>query len=181
MLRRVVSLIISSGLLLLGLWLLYMQLFVWPAITGLAITMSSLLIAIGSGWLVTDFIIPLFPGQRSAVFLKGIDRALIRGSSAIDAAINAARKALKALIRSMVWLAGFAAMLAALACWGFQAYVWLKEGVWTPFPVSAFIDLKETGWVGVDTILSWLFQVNIGIPLLAGGFWVMALSMIDGQ
>jgi hypothetical protein len=50
---------VSVALLASGLWLLYLQFFVWPATKGLVMMMTGFLIPTGSGWLFGDFLLPL--------------------------------------------------------------------------------------------------------------------------
>ena len=85
------------------------------------------------------------------------------------------------LVRLFIFFGGLAMMLAAFVCWGFQMYTWLKHGIWLAVPISSYVHPGGTGWLGIDKILLWLSNINIGIPLLFGGFWIMALSAMDWE
>ena len=58
--RRLICFVLASGILAGGLWLLYLQFFVWPATKGYVMAMTGFLIAIGGGWLLGDFVVPIF-------------------------------------------------------------------------------------------------------------------------
>ena len=61
MLRKAISLLLACSILGAGLWLLHLQIFVWHSTIGLVALISGFLILLGVGWLVGDFILPLFP------------------------------------------------------------------------------------------------------------------------
>ena len=58
--RQAVSLLLSSALLIGGLWLLGMQVFVSPVIKSRGLMAAGFLIVVGGSWLIGDFIAPLF-------------------------------------------------------------------------------------------------------------------------
>jgi hypothetical protein len=178
-LRKAISLVLACSILSAGLWLLRLQLFVWHSTIGLVALITGFMILIGVGWLLGDFILPLFPG--SADFLKRTDAIFIRGNALLGVGFQKAKAAIGLLLRTIVLFAGLGIFLAAFACWIFQGYIWLMEGVWTSIPVSAFIDFGGTGWIGMDKILLWLLEFNAGIPLFFIGFWTMALSMMESS
>lgn len=58
--RQAASLLVSCALLIGGLWLLYMQLFVFPVIKGWFLMAAGFMATIGGVWLYGDFILPIF-------------------------------------------------------------------------------------------------------------------------
>jgi hypothetical protein len=175
MLRKAISLVLACSILSAGLWLLHLQLFVWDSTIGLVALITGFLILLGVGWLLGDFILPVFPG--SADFLRRTDALFVRGNTLLGIGMLKVKAAIVLLLRGIIFFAGLGIFLAAFACWVLQVYAWLKEGVWTPVPVGAFINFGASGWVGVDKIILWLLEFNVGIPLFFVGFWTMAFSM----
>lgn len=64
------------------------------------------------------------------------------------------------------WLINAAAGLGMTACWLYQGAKWLKDGVWIPVTVSDYFRPDSTGWVGIDRIIVWVLDTNVGIALL---------------
>ena len=65
--RKTVSFVVACALLLAGLWLLYYQIFISDVIKGLLLMVSGVLVAAGGGWLLSDYILPLFRQQRRRI------------------------------------------------------------------------------------------------------------------
>jgi hypothetical protein len=49
-------------------------------------------------------------------------------------------------------------IFAGLICLGIDLLRWLKTDVWQPIMIPASIHL-ETGWLGLDRLLQWLFAL----------------------
>jgi hypothetical protein len=70
---------------------------------------------------------------------------------------------------------GFFAAIMLLA---YQAYLWLKEGQWTPIPISSvlgkfnidYYSIINISWTGAQKIVVWLFDLplSFGIVVLSG-------------
>ena len=61
--------------------------------------------------------------------------------------------------------------LAALGLFGYQCVSWLREGAWTPYPVSWLwlqLDpkLPHAQWKGVDQIVQWLLDLPLSFSLI---------------
>jgi hypothetical protein len=78
----------------------------------------------------------------------------------------------------LVYLAGLLASLAGMGCWAFQWYIWLQKGIWLPLPLSKYLSFDSAGWVGLDQVMAFLLNLNMGYPLLAGGILLMAFSLV---
>jgi hypothetical protein len=64
------------------------------------------------------------------------------------------------------WWIGMAFVLIALAFPAYQAVLWLQSGIWTPLPIASAVhyvgwSVPTTDWVGVQKILTWLFDFPI--------------------
>jgi hypothetical protein len=179
MLRKAIALVLACSILGAGLWLLYLQIFVWHGTIGVVALATGFMILAGLCWLLGDFVLPVFPGAQA--LLVRADNVLRRGNASLGRGFRKLGSGFVLLFRAAVWITGFLVFLTALVCWGFQGYAWLKDGEWIAVPVGAFVNFKSTGWLGVDKILLWLFDINIGVPLLFGGFGIMALSVMDRE
>jgi hypothetical protein len=62
--------------------------------------------------------------------------------------------------KSAFWV-GMAFAIVAAAIPAFQAFLWLKAGVWTPLPISSVWPAPMTDWVGFQKILSWIFDLPL--------------------
>lgn len=70
---------------------------------------------------------------------------------------------------------GFFAATLLLA---YQAYLWLKEGQWTPIPISSILEkfnidyysIINMSWAGAQKIVVWLLDLplTLGIVVLSG-------------
>src|ERR1700687_3709061 len=45
----------------------------------------------------------------------------------------------------------------------YQAYLWLKTGIWTPLPISIVFDYfswphRIKGWIGLQSIIDWILD-----------------------
>ena len=73
----------------------------------------------------------------------------------------------RVLSRVGCWIAAiFCFTVVALLILGWQAYTWLKTGVWPLLPVAAVPDWiglarPEISWMGLQRILDWLLACSI--------------------
>ena len=81
-------------------------------------------------------------------------------------------------LRWVLYLLGFFACLAAFALWGYQWYLWHRDGTWLPLPVSKYLTLADTGWVRIDETMAILLTLNVGYPVCVAGILLMAISLV---
>lgn len=58
------------------------------------------------------------------------------------------------------WM-GVIFVLAASAFPGYQSFLWLQSGAWTPWPISSLIHTPTVEWLGVQKIIAWLFDLPV--------------------
>lgn len=58
--------------------------------------------------------------------------------------------------------------------WCVQAFLWLRDGFWTPLPISDFLPVPQVSGVGAQSILSWVWNCSIAAPLALTGLAVFA-------
>lgn len=74
-------------------------------------------------------------------------------------------------------LFGSLGFLGAVCLLGYQAFLWLKEGQWTPIPISSvfgklnidyysFIDIS---WAGAQKIVVWLLDLPLSLGIIVFG------------
>lgn len=76
--------------------------------------------------------------------------------------------------------------LGAFIVWGYQIYDFLRNGVWEKFPASRLLGVPSydwfqtsTEWLGVQRILDWLIEWNLGLWLAVIGMLWLWLNDID--
>ena len=76
-----------------------------------------------------------------------------------------------------LYILGLLVTLSAIGCWSYQGYLWLKKGVWLPLPVSRYVSIDQTGWLGLDQVIAFVLDVNIGYPVMVAGVLLMGISL----
>ncbi len=73
------------------------------------------------------------------------------------------------------WVGGFF-FFAGFLVLAYQFFIWLKTGNWVPFPLSIFADpqwlASPTSWVGLNSLLRFIFKIPISFGLILIGFMV---------
>lgn len=64
MIRKAICLLLAGGMLVGGLYLLYLQVFFSSIIYGRALLLAGMLIGVGAVWLLYDFFIPWWRGEE---------------------------------------------------------------------------------------------------------------------
>jgi hypothetical protein len=95
-----------------------------------------------------------------------------------NSALRTIANALGNTVSWLAYIAGLLVSLAGLGCWAFQWYVWLLKGIWLSLPLRKYVTFDNTGWVGLDLVVAFLLNVNVGYPLLTGGILLMAFSIV---
>ncbi len=76
------------------------------------------------------------------------------------------------LVKAPIWLG----TLSALGTWGYQLISWLREGVVPPRTLRSLGLWEPTSsWVGVQRILDFLADINVGFYLIIVGFLIAGL------
>jgi hypothetical protein len=71
--------------------------------------------------------------------------------------------------------------LPIMWCWGYQIFMWLKDGVWIPVTFYSFFGIySDTGWLGLDRIFDWFLDFNIGLGLSILGIAIIYLIKSSG-
>jgi hypothetical protein len=71
------------------------------------------------------------------------------------------------LVGICVFTAGIVVPLSAISVWAYQGYLWLRYEVWLTLPIFEILGhAPQTDWLGVNAIISWYYQQNIGAGLL---------------
>jgi len=71
----------------------------------------------------------------------------------------------------------------AILCW--QAFQWLREGHWTPLPVSKLftyndIPLPHVSWLGAQKIIDWLLDIPLSfVAFILGVLMVVVLVVVE--
>ncbi len=78
------------------------------------------------------------------------------------------------------------AWLAALGCWAYQGYQWLRWGYFTLLPLNAVLQVQDAtltaiGWPVLVQIVAWVLNLNIGITLMALGLVLWVLRRDDQE
>jgi hypothetical protein len=74
-------------------------------------------------------------------------------------------------------LLGSLGFVAAICLLGYQTFLWLKEGQWTPMPISSifgilgfdYYSVIDVSWAGVQKILIWLLDLPLSLGLIVFG------------
>jgi len=67
----------------------------------------------------------------------------------------------------LAWSLAALFFLGAAAAWVTQIVTWLKSGDWSIMtPVSVLGGTPDIGWVGADMLLSFIYDVNLGLILV---------------
>lgn len=80
-------------------------------------------------------------------------------------------------------LVGALGFFAAVLLLGYQAFHWLKEGQWTPIPISSvlgklnidYYSLINIPWVGAQKIIVWLIDLPLSLGIIIFGSLLGAL------
>lgn len=63
---------------------------------------------------------------------------------------------------------GFLGLLGTL---GYQAFIWLETGHWVSLPLLSFLEPPQTTWVGLNQIIYWAYDTNVGVL-----WWMFAVG-----
>jgi hypothetical protein len=89
------------------------------------------------------------------------------------------------------WFGLFGALgfFGAICLLGYQAFLWLKEGQWTPIPISSvlgklnidYYSLVDISWAGAQKIVVWLLDLplSLGIVVFGGLVGVLVGYLIN--
>lgn len=101
---------------------------------------------------------------------QGAERVIIKKGFAVMVANRAAR----------FWASVFSVIagstcIAAVIAWGYQAYLWYRDGVWMPLTwLSIGGEIPQTDFAYVQRLLFWLGDTNIGVMILVVGLLLAA-------
>ncbi len=78
------------------------------------------------------------------------------------------------------------AWLAALGCWAYQGYQWLRWGYWEPLPLNAVLDVQDATLTAIEwhvlvQIVAWVLNLNLGITLMALGMVLRVMRRVDQE
>ena len=78
------------------------------------------------------------------------------------------------------------AWLAALGCWAYQGYQWLRWGYWAPLPLNAVLNVQDATvtvieWHVLVQIVAWVLNLNLGITLLALGMVLRVMRRLPRE
>ena len=78
------------------------------------------------------------------------------------------------------------AWLAALGCWAYQGYLWLRWGYWAPLSLNAVLHVQDATvtaieWHVLVQIMTWVLDLNLGITLMALGMVLRVMRRGGGQ
>lgn len=88
------------------------------------------------------------------------------------------------------WFGLFAALgfFGSICLLGYQVFLWLREGQWTPIPISSvlgklnidYYSLVDISWAGAQKILVWLLDLplSLGIFVFGGLFGALVGYLI---
>ncbi len=77
-------------------------------------------------------------------------------------------------VRAPLWLGA----LSASGVWGFQGYTWLRDGSLPSMSWQSIgLGVPQPSWIGVQKIISFFVDINIGFYLILAGFIVSALFL----
>ena len=68
-------------------------------------------------------------------------------------------------------------VVCALAVWAGQTYFWLREDEWPAAPMSLVMSAPDVGWVGLQAIIDFLYDSNIGFVAIVAGY--VAATLLD--
>ena len=74
-------------------------------------------------------------------------------------------------------LCGALGFMAAFILLGYQAVLWLREGQWTPIPISSVLNkfsidynsVVDISWAGIQKILVWILDLPLSLGIIAFG------------
>lgn len=74
-------------------------------------------------------------------------------------------------------LFGSLGFFGAVCLLGYQAFLWLKEGQWTPIPISSvlgklnidYYSLVDISWAGAQKIVVWLLELPLSLGIIVFG------------
>lgn len=74
-------------------------------------------------------------------------------------------------------LSGALGFFGAICILGYQAFLWLKDGQWTPIPISSILgklnidyySLVDISWAGAQTIVVWLLDLPFSVGMVVFG------------
>ncbi len=78
------------------------------------------------------------------------------------------------------------AWLAALGCWAYQGYQWLRWGNFAPLPLNAVLQVQDATlavieWHVLVQIVAWVLNLNLGITLMALGMVLRVMRRVDQE
>lgn len=88
------------------------------------------------------------------------------------------------------WFGLFGALgfLGGIALLGYQAFLWLKEGQWTPMPISValgkmnidYYAVVDISWTGAQKIFIWLLDLplSLGVVVFGGLLGVLIGNLV---
>jgi hypothetical protein len=64
----------------------------------------------------------------------------------------------------------------------YQAYLWLKTGIWTPLPISIVFDYfawphRIKGWIGLQSIIDWILDCPFSLLVFFLSFVAVILAV----
>ncbi|MEE8235939.1 MAG: hypothetical protein V3R53_04025 [Gammaproteobacteria bacterium] len=72
-----------------------------------------------------------------------------------------------------------ACFISAICVWLYQAFMWLRTGDWQPMSLlSQFGAFSFSGWTGLERILNFAADLNLGFILLLCGWLLLKLFKI---
>lgn len=76
-------------------------------------------------------------------------------------------------------------LLPSFGIFGWQAYHWLKDGFWTPLPISTLFTyndwpLPQVSWHGVQKIIDWLLDTPSSLVAFLLGILVVIGALVEG-
>jgi hypothetical protein len=80
-------------------------------------------------------------------------------------------------------LYGYALLLGpAIVAW--QAYSWLRTGIWTPIPASRMFNyfgwpIPHTSWLGLQSIIDWLFNIPASLVVFLTSFLFIVVCFVS--
>ena len=86
-------------------------------------------------------------------------------------------RSLASFLSWSLYIVGLLISLSPIGCWSYQGYIWLKKGVWVPLPVSRYVTVDQTGWLGLDQVIAFVVDMNIGYPVMVAGILLMTISL----
>lgn len=73
--------------------------------------------------------------------------------------------------------------LGGLGTAAYQAYGWLRTGLWVPLELRdltrAGVFVADTGWLGADQIFRWMGNQSIALAVCILGALIMIVAAID--